>query len=70
MKTDTLAIHGGFAGDNETGVTEVPILQTVSYAYKTAQKQVVGLGQVNAAVSAVFILVNSKPIHPWRLRNE
>ncbi|MCH8120580.1 MAG: O-acetylhomoserine aminocarboxypropyltransferase/cysteine synthase [Planctomycetes bacterium] len=38
MKADTLAIHGGFAGDNETGATAVPIWQTVSYAYKTAQE--------------------------------
>jgi O-acetylhomoserine (thiol)-lyase len=36
MKADTLAIHGGFAGDGETGTTAVPIHQTVSYAYKTA----------------------------------
>lgn len=38
MKTDTLAIHGGFAGDRETGATTVPIHQTISYAYKTAQE--------------------------------
>jgi O-acetylhomoserine (thiol)-lyase len=38
MKADTSAIHGGFAGDNETGATAVPISQTVSYAYKTAQE--------------------------------
>jgi O-acetylhomoserine (thiol)-lyase len=38
VKADTLAIHGGFAGDNETGATAVPIWQTVSYAYKTAQE--------------------------------
>ena len=38
MKTDTLAIHGGFAGDKETGATVVPIHQTVSYAHKTAQE--------------------------------
>ena len=37
MKIDTLAIHGGFAGDNTSGATAVPIWQTVSYAYKTAQ---------------------------------
>ncbi len=38
MKADTLAVHGGFAGDNETGATAVPISQTVSYAYRTAQE--------------------------------
>ncbi|MFH1715711.1 MAG: aminotransferase class I/II-fold pyridoxal phosphate-dependent enzyme [Planctomycetota bacterium] len=38
MKTDTLAIHGGFAGDSGSGATAVPIWQTVSYAYKTAQE--------------------------------
>ena len=38
MKPDTLAVHGGFAGDRETGATAVPIYQTVSYAYKTAQE--------------------------------
>jgi O-acetylhomoserine (thiol)-lyase len=38
MKADTLAIHGGFAGDQMNGATAVPIYQTVSYAYKTAQE--------------------------------
>jgi O-acetylhomoserine (thiol)-lyase len=38
MKTDTLAIHGGFKGDDSSGATAVPIYQTVSYAYKTAQE--------------------------------
>ena len=38
MKSNTIAIHGGFVGDNETGATAVPIYQTVSYAYKTAQE--------------------------------
>ncbi len=38
MKTDTLAVHGGFAGDSASGATAVPIWQTVSYAYKTAQE--------------------------------
>jgi O-acetylhomoserine (thiol)-lyase len=37
MKADTLAIHGGFAGDGGTGASAVPIYQTVSYAYDTAQ---------------------------------
>lgn len=37
MKTETLAIHGGFAGDPMSGATAVPIYQTVSYAHKTAQ---------------------------------
>ena len=38
MRYETVAVHGGFAGDNETGATAVPIWQTVSYAYKTAQE--------------------------------
>ena len=38
MKTDTLAIHGGFGSDNSSGATAVPIIQAVSYAYKTAQE--------------------------------
>ncbi len=38
MKPDTLAVHGGFAGDSTSGATAVPIWQTVSYAYKTAQE--------------------------------
>jgi O-acetylhomoserine (thiol)-lyase len=38
MKADTLAVHGGFSGDNETGAAAVPISQTVSYAYRTAQE--------------------------------
>ena len=38
MKPDTLSIHGGFAGDSISGASAVPIYQTVSYAYKTAQE--------------------------------
>jgi len=38
MKSGTWAIHGGFAGDRETGASAVPIYQTVSYAYKTAEE--------------------------------
>ncbi len=38
MRPDTLAVHGGFAGDSSNGATAVPIWQTVSYAYKTAQE--------------------------------
>ena len=38
MQSDTLAIHGGFRGDSVTGATAVPVYQTVSYAYKTAQE--------------------------------
>ncbi len=38
MKTDTSLIHSGFSGDNKTGSTAVPIYQTVSYSYKTAQE--------------------------------
>ncbi|MHC4536035.1 MAG: PLP-dependent transferase, partial [Planctomycetota bacterium] len=38
MKPETLSIHGGFAGDSISGASAVPIFQTVSYAYKTAQE--------------------------------
>ncbi len=38
MKPDTIAIHGGFAGDAVSGAAAVPIYQTVSYAHKTAQE--------------------------------
>ncbi len=38
MKPDTIAIHGGFAGDSVSGAAAVPIYQTVSYAHKTAQE--------------------------------
>ncbi len=38
MKPDTLAVHGGFASDSVNGATAVPIWQTVSYAYETAQE--------------------------------
>jgi O-acetylhomoserine (thiol)-lyase len=38
MKPETLSIHGAFAGDSISGSTAVPIYQTVSYAYKTAQE--------------------------------
>jgi len=38
MKQDTLSIQGGFTGDSISGATVVPIFQTVSYAYKTAQE--------------------------------
>ena len=38
MKTETLAIHGGFRGDKETGATVVPIHQTISYSYRSAQE--------------------------------
>jgi O-acetylhomoserine (thiol)-lyase len=38
MKPETLSIHGGFAGDGISGASAVPICQTVSYAYKTAQE--------------------------------
>lgn len=38
MKTDTLAIHGGFGGNGGTGATAVPVYQTVSYSYKTARE--------------------------------
>jgi O-acetylhomoserine (thiol)-lyase len=33
-----MAIHGGFNGDAATGATAVPVYQTVSYRFKTAQE--------------------------------
>jgi len=38
MRSETIAVHGGFAGDSFSGATAVPINQTVSYAYRTAQE--------------------------------
>ena len=38
MRKHTLAIHGGYAPDPETGATVAPIVQTVSFAYQTAEK--------------------------------
>ena len=38
MKKHTLAIHGGYTPDAETGATAVPIVQTVSFAYQTAEE--------------------------------
>lgn len=38
MKDNTLVIHGGFSGDKETGATVVPIQQTISYAYRSAEE--------------------------------
>lgn len=38
MKPDTLAIHGGVASDGSSGASAVPVYQTVSYAYNTAQQ--------------------------------
>lgn len=43
MKTDTVAIHSGFAGNDETGATAVSIYQIVSYAFKT-MRQLVDVG--------------------------
>ena len=38
MKKHTLAIHGGYVPDAETGATAMPIYQTVSFAYQTAEQ--------------------------------
>jgi O-acetylhomoserine (thiol)-lyase len=51
MKPDTLAVHGGFAGDGGSGASAVPICQTVSYAYDTAQ----GLADAFAGRSPGYI---------------
>ena len=51
MKADTLAIHGGFAGDGGSGATAVPICQSVSYAHDTAQ----GLSDAFAGRSPGYI---------------
>jgi len=51
MKTETSAIHGGFAGDSVTGATAAPIYQTVSYAHGTAQE----LADVFGGISPGYI---------------
>ncbi|MDP6542646.1 MAG: O-acetylhomoserine aminocarboxypropyltransferase/cysteine synthase [Phycisphaerae bacterium] len=51
MKPETLAVHGGFAGDPVSGATAVPICQSVSYAYRTAQ----GLADVFAGRAPGYI---------------
>jgi O-acetylhomoserine (thiol)-lyase len=33
-----MAVHGGFNGDARTGATAVPVYQTVSYRFRTAQE--------------------------------
>jgi len=38
MRPETLAVHGGFSGDASSGATAVPICQSVSYGYKTAEQ--------------------------------
>ncbi|MHC5060720.1 MAG: O-acetylhomoserine aminocarboxypropyltransferase/cysteine synthase family protein [Planctomycetota bacterium] len=38
MRADTVAIHGGFEGDLNTGTSTPPIYQTVSYKYRTAKE--------------------------------
>ena len=37
MKKETIAIHGGFAGDPETHAVAVPIYQTTSYYFDDTQ---------------------------------
>ena len=37
MKKETIAIHGGFAGDPETHSVAVPIYQTTSYYFDDTQ---------------------------------
>ncbi|MDL1867436.1 bifunctional O-acetylhomoserine aminocarboxypropyltransferase/cysteine synthase, partial [Betaproteobacteria bacterium PRO4] len=37
MKRETLAIHGGFAGDPQTHAVAVPIYQTTSYYFDDTQ---------------------------------
>lgn len=38
MDIETLALHGGFEPDKETGSTTAPIYQTTAYAYATADE--------------------------------
>lgn len=38
MKPHTLAVHGGYSPEGETGATVAPIFQTISYAYGTAEE--------------------------------
>ncbi|MCP4376881.1 MAG: O-acetylhomoserine aminocarboxypropyltransferase/cysteine synthase [bacterium] len=51
MKPETLAVHAGYTGDPVSGATAVPICQSVSYAYKTAQ----GLADVFAGKAPGYI---------------
>jgi O-acetylhomoserine (thiol)-lyase len=51
MKTNTWAIHGGFGGDKYSGAAAVPIYQTVSYAYKSAQE----LADIFAGIAPGYI---------------
>ena len=37
MRRETIAVHGGFAGDPATRAVAVPIYQTVSYAFDSAE---------------------------------
>ena len=37
MKIETVAIHGGFAGDPETHAVAVPVYQTTSYYFDNTQ---------------------------------
>ena len=38
MKPDTLAVHGGFAGECASGASAVPVYQTVAFAYRSAEE--------------------------------
>jgi O-acetylhomoserine (thiol)-lyase len=51
MKPDTLAVHGGVSSDGGSGASAVPVYQTVSYAYNTAQ----GLADAFAGRSPGYI---------------
>jgi len=37
MRTETLAVHGGYLGDRSTGSVAVPIYQTVAYEFDSAE---------------------------------
>src|ERR1700744_5718197 len=37
MRSETIAIHGGFSSDPTTGAVAVPIYQTVAYAFDSAE---------------------------------
>ena len=37
MRTETLAVHGGYEGDTATRAVAVPIYQTVAYEFDSAE---------------------------------
>ncbi|MCK4849754.1 MAG: O-acetylhomoserine aminocarboxypropyltransferase/cysteine synthase [Phycisphaerae bacterium] len=51
MRTHTLAVHGGYDPEEQTGATATPIFQTISYAYRSAEE----LAEVFAGTAPGYI---------------